>query len=150
MGIALLSAQRSKDPYTQVGACIVNQNKRIVWIGYNWFPRGCSDDEFPREKSESFLENRNTYVVHSEANAILNCHGVNLEWCTLYVWLFPCNECTKLIIQSWIKKIVYLSDKNKDNDYYIASLKMLKSAWIELLQLTPREENIVIDFSIKK
>ena len=150
MWIALLSAQRSKDPNTQVGACIVNQNKRIVWIGYNGFPKGCSDDEFPRWKSEDFYENKLSYVVHAEANAILNSHWVNLEWCSLYVALFPCNECAKLIIQSWISKIVYLSDENKDKEYYKASQKMLKSAWIELTQLQPTKENILISFDVKK
>ena len=112
MGIALLSAHRSKDPSTQVGACIVNQKKRIVGIGYNGFPAGCSDEDFPWESDGSFLEKKNTYVVHAEANAILNAHG-NLDGCTIYIIFFPCHECTKLIIQAGIKKVIYLSDVYK-------------------------------------
>ena len=99
MGIALLSAQRSKDPANQIGACIINAKKRIVGIGYNGFPAGCSDEHFPWGKDENILEDKRTYVVHAEANAILNAQG-SLDGCTLYVGLFPCNECTKLIIQS--------------------------------------------------
>lgn len=151
MWIALLSAQRSKDPATQVGACIVNKGNRVVWIWYNWFPLWCSDDDFPWGKEEwGFLDKKFAYVVHAEANAILNSHWVNLEWASIYIALFPCNECAKLIIQSGIKKVVYLSNEDSHKDHHQASLRMLKSAWIEMVQLIPREENIVINFNVKK
>ena len=128
MGIAQLSARRSKDPVTQVGACIINQDKRIVGIGYNGFPHGCSDDEFPWDKSSSnYLETKKPYVVHAELNAILNS-TMSLKGCTLYVTLFPCNECTKAIIQSGIREIVYLDDSNMIKEYAMASKKMLDAA----------------------
>ncbi len=133
MGIVHLSAQRSKDPSTQVGACIVNDEKVIVGTGYNGFPRWCEDDAFPRWKSDNFLDNRNTYVVHAEVNAILNANAA-VKWCTIYIGLFPCNECAKIIIQSGIKKIIYFSDKNQHNDYYIASKRMLDATWVEYIQ----------------
>ncbi len=129
MGVALLSSYRSKDPNTKVGACIVNQNKRIIGIGYNGFPRGCSDDLYPWEREGEFLETKYPYVVHAEPNAILNSTN-NLEGATLYVSLFPCNECMKLIIQSGIKEIVYLSDKYDQTPSDIASKKMADSAGI--------------------
>ena len=108
MGIALLSAKRSKDPSTQVGACIINKDKRIIAIGYNGFPKGCEDSEFPWGKTDSNpLNTKYPYVVHAEANAILNSNS-NLKGSKLYVTLFPCNECAKLLIQAGIEEIVYL------------------------------------------
>lgn len=127
MGIAQLSAKRSKDPVTQVGACIVNDDNKIVGIGYNGFPNHCSDDDFPWDKSESYLESKKPYVVHAELNAILNS-TMNLKGCTLYVTLFPCNECVKAIIQSGISKVYYLDDKNAHKEYAEASRKMLTAA----------------------
>jgi dCMP deaminase len=150
MWVSLLSAQRSKDPSTQVWACIVNKSNRIVWIWYNWFPSWCSDEEFPRWKEWGFLDTKYAYVVHAEANAILNSHWINLEWCTIYVALFPCNECTKLIIQSGIKKVVYLSNKDSHKDFHKASRKMLESAWVETVQLIPTKETITINYNVKK
>lgn len=147
MGIALLSAYRSKDPRTQVGACIVNDKKRIVGIGYNWFPSGCNDDEFPRDKSDILHESKHAYVVHSEANAILNGMGKDLNGSTLYVALFPCNECMKLIIQAGITHIRYLSDGNKDREYYIASKKMADAAGVEYHKIVPTKDSITIDFA---
>ena len=128
MSIAILTAKRSKDPNTQVGACIVDQNKRIVGMGYNGFPNGCSDDEFPWERKGEFLDCKYPYVVHAEPNAILNSTA-SLQNATLYVTLFPCHECAKLIIQSGIKEIVYISDKNayffiKYFIYILAHLQM--------------------------
>ena len=135
MGVALLSAMRSKDPNTKVGACIVNTKKRIVGIGYNGFPYGCSDDEFPWiNNSNEFLDNKYPYVVHAEPNAILNS-STSLENCTLYVSLFPCNECAKLIIQSGIKEIVYMDDKYSGTPSDIASKKMLDAAGIKYRKL---------------
>jgi dCMP deaminase len=134
MGVAMLSALRSKDPSTKVGACIVNQNKRIVGIGYNGLPCGCSDDEFPWERTGGFLDTKYAYVVHAEPNAILNATS-DLTGATLYVTLFPCNECAKLIIQSGIKEIVYVSDKYFNTDASKASRKMLEAAGLKLRQL---------------
>ncbi len=134
MGVAMLSALRSKDPSTKVGACIVNQNKRIVGIGYNGLPCGCSDDEFPWERSGGFLDTKYAYVVHAVPNAILNATS-DLTNATLYVTLFPCNECAKLIIQSGIKEIVYVSDKYQDTDASKASRRMLEAAGLKLRQL---------------
>ena len=129
MGIALLSAKRSKDPSTQVGACITTKSKRIVGIGYNGFPFGCEDDEYPWERNGDFLETKYPYVVHAEPNAILNANS-SLIGCTIYVTLFPCHECAKLIIQSGIKEIVYMSDKYNGTDSDKASKRMLDSAGV--------------------
>ena len=134
MGVAMLSALRSKDPSTKVGACIVNVNKRIVGIGFNGLPCGCSDDEFPWERNGGFLDTKYAYVVHAEPNAILNATS-DLTNATLYVTLFPCNECAKLIIQSGIKEIVYVSDKYFDTDASKASRRMLEAAGLKLRQL---------------
>ena len=135
MGVALLSAKRSKDPSTQVGACLVNQDKRIIGIGYNGFPRGCSDDIFPWGKgNENELNNKYPYVVHAEANAILNSSG-NLKGSTVYVTLFPCNECAKLLIQSGIKHIVYMTEIHKGTVSDQASKRMLDAAQVKYRKL---------------
>ena len=147
MGIALLSAKRSKDPNSQVGACIVNNDKKIVGIGYNGFPRGCSDDELPWDREGNFLDVKYPYVVHAELNAILNA-GHSVQGCTIYVDLFPCNECAKAIIQSGIKKIFYLRDKYKDTDGVKASKRMLEMAGVEFEQLNMKGKKIVLDFDI--
>lgn len=127
MGVASLSSKRSKDPNTQVGACVVNEDKRIIGIGYNGFPMGCRDDVFPWGKEDNYLNTKYPYVVHAEPNAILNCTS-SLKGATLYVTLFPCNECAKLIIQSGIKHIVYASDKYHETESSIASRKMFDAA----------------------
>lgn len=135
IGIAELSAMRSKDPNTQVGCCIVNENNRILSVGYNGFPSGCNDDEFPWEReAESMLDTKYPFVCHAELNAILNSR-VSLEGSRLYVTLFPCNECAKAIIQSGIKEVIYVSDKYSDSEATIASKKMLLSANIKLRQI---------------
>ena len=134
MGVAKLSALRSKDPDTQVGACIVNQDKRIVGIGYNGFPMGCSDERFPWSKEGELVDTKYPYVVHAEANAILNATQ-SLKGATIYVTLFPCNECTKLIIQSGIKEIVYESNKYQDKDTHKAALKMLDASGVSHHQI---------------
>ncbi|MDD3383279.1 MAG: dCMP deaminase family protein [Bacilli bacterium] len=129
MGVSLLSGMRSKDPNTQVGACIVNKNNRIVGTGYNGFPKGCEDADFPWCNSGKFADTKYPYVVHAELNAILNSIKA-LDDCRIYVSLFPCNECAKAIIQSGIKEIVYMEDKYADSDSVIASKKMLDSAGV--------------------
>lgn len=141
MGVALLSSMRSKDPNTQVGACIVNDKKRIVGIGYNGFPMGCDDDSFPWENKGEFLDTKYPYVVHAEPNAILNANS-SLEGCTLYVTLFPCHECTKLVIQSGIKEIVYMDDKYEGTESDMASKKMLDSAKIKYRKVSKITLNI--------
>lgn len=134
MGLAHLSAMRSKDPSTQVGAVIVSQEHRVVSIGYNGFPNGCGDDDFPWGRDGAFGDTKYPYVVHAELNAILNSKH-DLRGCSIYVSLFPCNECAKAIIQSGISRIVYESDKYADTDATIASKRMLYAAGIELEQL---------------
>lgn len=146
MGIALLSALRSKDPGTQVGACIVNPDKKIVGVGYNGFPMGISDDDFPWSREGSFLETKYPYVCHAELNAILNSISRDLKNCTIYVALFPCNECAKAIIQSGITEIVYLSDKYADVDIYIASKRLLQQAKVTLRQVTFERQSIELSF----
>ncbi len=147
MGIALLSAQRSKDPNTQVGACIVNPQKKIVGVGYNGFPTGCSDDELPWAREGAYLETKYPYICHAELNAILNSIGENLNGCTMYVALFPCNECAKAIIQSGIKEIVYLSDKYAHTDPVKASKIMLQQAKVHYRQLVVSRNSVVIHFA---
>jgi len=129
MGIAILSAMRSKDPNTQVGCCIVSEKNRILSVGYNGFPNGISDAEFSWAREGD--DNKYLYTAHSELNAILNCHGVNLEGSTLYVTLFPCNECAKAIIQAGIKSLIYLDDKYADTPGVQASKRMLSRAGVQ-------------------
>ena len=135
MGVAVLAGKRSKDPSTQVGACIVSPENIIISTGYNGFPMGCSDDEYPWERSGEKEDTKYPYVVHAELNAILNCHGRSLIGSRIYVALFPCNECAKAIIQSGIRKIVYESDKYNGTEGNVASKKMLQKAGVELVQL---------------
>ena len=144
MGVALLAAQRSKDPNTQVGACIVDDSKRILSTGYNGFPLGCSDDDFPWSRSGDETETKYPYVVHAELNAILNSSGKNLHGAKLYVALFPCNECAKAIIQSGISEVVYLSDKYKDTPLTKASRRMLETAGVKLTKSKPSRSSIVL------
>ena len=134
MGLAHLSALRSKDPNTQVGACIIDKENKVVSIGYNGMPRGCDDQDFPWQREGGFLDTKYAYVVHAELNAILNSPRP-VKGCTLYVSLFPCNECAKAIIQSGIKKVVYESDTYDGTEGNVASKKMLKEAGVELQQL---------------
>jgi dCMP deaminase len=151
MGVALLSAKRSKDPSTQVGACIVNQKNKIVGAGYNGLPIGCDDNDFPWEKQGDFLETKYPFICHAELNAILNNIGMDLKGCKIYTALFPCNECTKAIIQSGIAEVIYLSDKYEGSDIFKASKIMLDKAGVSYrkvktaigsLQLSFREEDV--------
>ena len=150
MGVALLASMRSKDPNTQVGACIVDNENRILSTGYNGFPSGCSDDEFPWEREGDFCETKYPFVVHAELNAILNARGKNLTGAKIYIALFPCNECAKAIIQSGIKEVIYLSDKYADTDGTIASKRMLTSAGVKFTQLVPKTTLLNIDFKVEK
>ena len=143
LGIAMLAAKRSKDPSTQVGACIVSQDNIIISTGYNGMPKGCSDDEFPWDREGE--ETKYPYVVHAELNAILNANGRDLRGSRIYVALFPCNECAKAIIQSGVKEVVYLSDKYKDSLSFIASKRMLAAAGVKFTQLKPEHDELVLD-----
>lgn len=133
-GIAMLSGMRSKDPNTQVGACIVDANNRILSVGYNGLPNGCSDDAFPWARDGIELETKYPFVAHSELNAILNYRGGNLEGSKLYVTLFPCNECAKAIIQAGIKEVVYDCNKYDKTPSVIASKRMFDAAGVKYYQ----------------
>lgn len=146
MGVALLAAERSKDPSTQVGACIVDENNRILSTGYNGFPHGCSDDIFPWNKNEELGETKYPFVVHAELNAILNTRGKSLVGARVYVGLFPCHECAKAIIQSGIKEVIYLSDKYKDTVSDENSRRMLSAAGVKLTKLSTKRKSIILNF----
>lgn len=145
MGVSLLAAKRSKDPNTQVGACIVSEDNIIISTGYNGFPYGCSDDEYPWDREGT--DTKYPYVVHAELNAILNSKGRSLDGAKIYVSLFPCNECAKAIIQSGIKEVIYLSDKYEKNGSTVASKRMLNSAGVKMTRLLPSEKEIILKFS---
>ena len=146
MGVALLSSMRSKDPNTQVGACIVNDDNRIVSVGYNGFPRGCSDEDFPWERSaESQNDTKYPFVCHAELNAILNSNGIGVKGSRIYVALFPCNECAKAIIQAGIKEIIYISDKYRNTENTLASKRMLAAAGVKLTEFKSKKR-LEIDF----
>ncbi len=144
MGVAMLAAKRSKDPNTQVGACIVSADNIIISTGYNGMPKGCSDDEFPWDRTGE--ETKYPYVVHAELNAILNANGRDLRGSRVYVALFPCNECAKAIIQSGVSEVVYLSDKYAGTPMNAASKRMLNAAGVKLTQLKTDVQSILLDF----
>lgn len=144
MGVSMLSGLRSKDPNTQVGACIVSNDNKILSMGYNGLPNGCSDDDFPWEREGDFLDTKYPFVTHSELNAILNYRGGSLDGTKLYVSLFPCNECAKAIIQAGIRTVVYRDDKYNGTDANIASKKLFDAAGVKYYQYEPvgREINL--------
>ena len=143
MGVAMLAAHRSKDPNSQVGSCIVGQDNKILSIGYNGFPRGCSDDEFPWAREGDPLDTKYVYVTHSELNAILNFRGGTLEGSKMYVTLFPCNECSKAIIQSGISELIYADDKYADTASVLASKRMLTAAGVKFHRYQPSGRQIM-------
>lgn len=145
MGIAELSARRSKDPSTQVGACIVNDDNKIMSVGYNGMPKACSDDEFPWDREGGQLDTKYFFVCHAELNAILNYRGGSLEGTRLYATLFPCNECAKAIIQVGIKEIIYACDKYADSASVVASKMMFKAAGVKLTPYTARNKEVKIN-----
>jgi len=147
MGVALLAAGRSKDPNTQVGACIVSEDNIILSTGYNGFPLGCSDDIYSWEREGE--DTKYPYVVHAELNAVLNANGKSLKGARIYVALFPCNECAKAIIQSGIREIIYLSDKYADSFSTLASKRMLDSAGVKYRRLESDKKRITLDFDVK-
>lgn len=147
MGISILASKRSKDPNTQVGACIVDKNNIILSTGYNGFPVGCSDDEFPWSRTGE--ETKYPYVVHAELNAILNSGGKDLRGARIYVSLFPCNECAKAIIQSGIREVIYISDKHAGDASTIASKRLLAAAGVKCTRLKPSKHEIVLSFDFE-
>lgn len=146
MGVSILAANRSKDPSTQVGACIVSDDNRILSTGYNGFPQGCSDDDFPWNRNAELGETKYNFVVHAELNAILNAGGKSLVGSRIFVSLFPCHECAKAIIQAGVKEVVYLSDKYSGTESDTASKRMLNSAGVKLTKMKPSKAQIVLDF----
>lgn len=145
MGVAMLSAQRSKDPSTQVGACIVSNDNKILSVGYNGAPNGYDDNSMPWDREGDFLNTKYAYVCHAELNAILNNKGSNLEGAKIYVDLFPCNECAKAIIQSGIKEVIYKSDKYNGTDANIASKKMLDYCNIKYRKYEDINKQVILD-----
>ncbi|HOE90116.1 MAG: tRNA-specific adenosine deaminase [Spirochaetes bacterium ADurb.Bin315] len=147
MGIAQLSAMRSKDPNTQVGACIVSSEHKIVGVGYNGLPIGVDDDLIPWQREGQWLETKYPYVCHAELNAILNAIRSDLKGCRIYVGLFPCNECAKAIIQAGIKEVIYLSDKYAETDNTKASKWMFDQSKVTYRQLKAAHTSLHIDLS---
>ena len=146
MAVAKLAGMRSKDPNSQVGSCIVSADNKILSIGYNGFPRGCSDEEFPwAREDDDPLKTKYIYVTHSELNAILNYRGGSLEGSKIYVSLFPCNECAKAIIQAGIKKVIYDCDKYSSTPSVIASKMMFQAAGVAFQKYEPTERKIEIE-----
>lgn len=145
MSVAKLAGLRSKDPNSQVGSCIVSTDNKILSMGYNGFPKGCSDDEYPWEREGEALDTKYVYVTHSELNAILNYRGGNLEGAKLYVSLFPCNECAKAIIQSGITEVIYGDDKYDKTPSVIASKRMMDSAGVVYRRYQPSGRKITLD-----
>ena len=150
MGVSMLSGMRSKDPNTQVGACIVSNHNKILSMGYNGFPTGCSDDEFPWSRDGEQIETKYPYVTHSELNAILNYRGGSLEGAKIYVSLFPCNECAKAIIQAGIRTVVYDCDKYSDSTSVIASKKMFEAAGVNYYPYVHTKRKVTLDLYKKR
>ncbi len=148
MGVALLSAQRSKDPNTQVGACIVNPKNKIVGVGYNGLPTGCSDDEFPWDREGEYLETKYPYVCHAELNAVINKISADLYDCRLYVALFPCNECAKVLIQAGVKEVIYLSDRYAETDQVRAAKRLFRAAGVLCRRLTARTATVTLRYAV--
>ena len=145
MGVAQLAGMRSKDPNTQVGACIVSEDNKILSIGYNGLPCGCSDDEFPWARDdEDPLKTKYLYTAHSELNAILNYRGGSLEGAKIYVSLFPCNECAKAIIQSGIRTVIYDSDKYAEQPPFIASKRMFDAAGVRYYRYSRTDREVTL------
>ena len=146
MAVAKLAGMRSKDPNSQVGSCIVSSDNKILSIGYNGFPRGCSDEEFPwAREGDDPLKTKYIYVTHSELNAILNYRGGSLEGSKIYVSLFPCNECAKAIIQAGIKTVIYDCDKYSGTPGVIASKMMFQAAGVAFQKYEPTRRKIEIE-----
>ena len=145
MGVAKLASMRSKDPSTQVGACIVDKDNYILSVGYNGFPLGCDDEEFPWAREGGVLDTKYAFVAHAELNAILNSKEGDLSGSTVYVTLFPCNECTKALIQKGVKEVIYDSDKYHDMPGTMAARRMLDAAGVKYTKYEPSGRKIELD-----
>ena len=145
MSIAILSAQRSKDNNTQVGACLVSAENKILSVGYNGMPTGCDDDEMPWEREGGMLDTKYAYVCHAELNAILNHSGPSLKGARCYTTLFPCNECAKALIQSGVKEVIYLSDKYSESDSTIASKRMFAMTGVSFRPYVPSGKSLTLE-----
>lgn len=144
MSMAIIASKRSKDPSSQVGAVIVDNEHKVVSIGYNGMPRSLDDKDLSWNKNEG-LDNKYLYVCHAEFNAILNVrNGSSVNGCTVYVTLFPCNECAKAMIQTGIKKIIYLDDKYADTVGIKASKKMLDLAGIKYEKYQGKVKEVIL------
>lgn len=144
MGVAMLSAMRSKDSNTQVGACIVSSENKIISVGYNGMPTGCDDDDMPWEREGDTLETKYPFVCHAELNAILNRQAVSLNGSRIYVTLFPCNECAKAIIQSGIKEVIYFDNKYADSNGVKASIKMFEKTGVKYREFDKNNKELMI------
>ncbi len=145
MGVAMLSAMRSKDSNTQVGACIVSSENKIISVGYNGMPTGCDDDDMPWEREGDTLETKYPFVCHAELNAILNRQAVSLNGSRIYVTLFPCNECAKAIIQSGIKEVIYFDNKYADSNGVKASIKMFEKTGVKYREFDKNNKELMIN-----
>ena len=144
MGLAFLACERSKDPATQTGAVVVDKDNQILSVGYNGFPTGCSDEQFPwKDNEHDVLKNKHYYVVHSELNAILNAKGRDLHGAKIYVTLFPCNECAKAIIQAGIKTVIYAAIK-EGKDYTTAAKRMFDAAGVGYIRYAQKHREVVL------
>ncbi len=145
MGVAMLSAMRSKDSNTQVGACIVSPENKIISVGYNGMPTGCDDDDMPWEREGDPLETKYPFVCHAELNAILNRQAVSLSNSRIYVTLFPCNECAKAIIQSGIKEVIYYDNKYADSNGVKASIQMFEKTGVKYRAFEKTSKELIIN-----
>lgn len=145
MGVSKLAGMRSKDPNTQVGCCIVSGDHKILSMGYNGLPAGCSDEEFPWDREGELQDTKYAYVTHSELNAILNFRGGSLEGTTLYVSLFPCNECAKAIIQAGIRTVIYASDKYAGTPANVAAKRMFDAAGVVYKEYNATGRDVTLD-----
>ena len=145
MRVAIAASMRSKDPNTQVGACIAGRDNRILSVGYNGTPIGLEDDEFPWDASDDPLRDKHSYVIHAEANAILNYRGSlkDMAGARAYVTLIPCQECAKTLVQAGIGEVVYLDDKYNGTEGNLISKAVLDRCGVSYRQIELPEEAVV-------
>ena len=127
--IAQVIAQRSKDPSTQTGAVVVDEDNIVLGLGYNGWAKGVKEGHFSWSKDyglnkKDILNTKYPYVVHAEVNAILSSNK-SVKGAKLYCYLFPCSECTKVIIQSGVKEVIYEDDRQDQNSNNFAVSKKL-------------------------
>ncbi|PIS42940.1 MAG: cytidine deaminase [Candidatus Kerfeldbacteria bacterium CG08_land_8_20_14_0_20_40_16] len=133
MRIAHVIAERSKDPNTQAGAVIANEQNVVVGLGYNGWPRGIDNDALPWRREGNLYDTKYAYIVHAEENAIYNANA-KTRGCRIYSTLFPCNECAKTIIQNGITEVIYASDKYNDQEIWKASRRLFDLVGVKYRQ----------------